>query len=316
MNLLDIVNLNISFPSKTGVVRASDGVALQIRQGEVLCLVGESGCGKTIVALSIMRLLPRNAQINGQILFNGKNLLSLQEKEMRRIRGRDIAMIFEQPTRCLNPVLSVGDQIAEAVRIHEKCSRKASKKRAVDMMGLVGIPSPQRRYHQYPHEFSGGMAQRVMIAMALVFKPALLIADEPTTSLDVTIQAQIMKLLKELVAQFNTSLLLITHDLAVAAQLGDGLAVMYAGGIVEKGRLNDVFRTPRHPYTQALVKVASCEGPAPVNGTVPELSRLPSGCRFHPRCPSSWDLCSRRMPEMQSGVSCHLRSSTESGAKN
>jgi peptide/nickel transport system ATP-binding protein len=316
MNLLDIVNLNISFPSKAGIVRASDGINLQIGQGEVLCLVGESGCGKTIVALSIMRLLPKNAHINGKILFNGKNLFSLQKKEMRKIRGRDIAMIFEQPTSCLNPVLCVGDQIAEAVRIHEKCSREASKKRAVDMMGLVGIPSPHKRYHQYPHEFSGGMAQRAMIAMALAFRPSLLIADEPTTSLDVTIQAQIMKLLKELVAQFNTSLLLITHDLGVAAQMGDSLAVMYAGGIVEKGRLNDVFRTPRHPYTQALVKVASCEGPAPVNGTVPELSRLPSGCRFHPRCPLAQDRCGLRIPKMQSGVSCHLRGSTELGVEN
>lgn len=316
MNLLDIVNLNISFPSKTGIVRASDGVALQIRQGEVLCLVGESGCGKTIVALSIMRLLPRKAQINGKILFNGKNLFSLKEKEMRKIRGRDIAMIFEQPTRCLNPVLSVGDQIAEAVRIHEKCSRKASKKKAADMMGLVGIPSPQRRYHQYPHELSGGMAQRVMVAMALVFRPSLLIADEPTTSLDVTIQAQIMKLLKELVSQFNTSLLLITHDLGVAAQMGASLAVMYAGGIVEKGRLDDVFRAPRHPYTRALVEVVSCEGPAPVNGTVPELSRLPSGCRFHPRCPLAQDICSKRSPKMQSGVSCHFCGSTELGTEN
>lgn len=315
MNLLDIVDLNISFPTKAGVVRASDGVTLEIKQGEVLCLVGESGCGKTIVALSIMRLLPRKALINGTILFDGKNLLSLQENEMRKMRGRNIAMIFEQPMRCLNPVLSVGDQIAEAVRIYEKCSRKASKEKAVDMMELVGIPSPHRRYRQYPHEFSGGMAQRVMIAMALGYRPSLLIADEPTTSLDVTIQAQIMNLLKKLVAQFNTSLLLITHDLGVAAQMGDSLAVMYAGGIVEKGRLDDVFKTPRHPYTQALVKVASCDEPAPVNGTVPELSRLPSGCRFHPRCPLAQDLCSKSMPKMQSGVSCHLHGLTELRAK-
>lgn len=235
---------------------------------------------------------------------------------MRKIRGRDIAMIFEQPARCLNPVLSVGDQIAEAVRIHAKCSRKASRQRAVDMMDCVGISSPHRRYRQYPHEFSGGMAQRVMIAMALVFRPSLLIADELTTSLDVTIQAQIMVLLKELVAQFNTSLIMITHDLGVAAQMGDRLAVMYAGGIVEKGRLNDVFKTPRHPYTQALVKAASCKGLVPVNGTVPELSRLPSGCRFHPRCPLAQDLCSKRMPRMQSGVSCHLCSSKALGTEN
>lgn len=313
MNLLDIVKLNISFPTRAGVVRASDGVTLKIRQGEVLCLVGESGCGKTILALSIMQLLPGKAQINGKIFFNGKNLFSLQEKQMRKMRGRDIAMIFEQPTRCLNPVLSVGDQIAEAVRIHEKCSRKASKKRAVDMMGLVGIPSPHSRYRQYPHEFSGGMAQRVMIAMALVFRPSLLIADEPTTSLDVTIQAQIMYLLKKLVVQFNTSLLLITHDLGVAAQMGDRIAVMYAGTVVEKGRLGDVFKTLRHPYTRALVKVASCDGQAPVNGAVPELSRLPSGCRFHPRCPWAQDICSKRIPRMQNGASCHLLGPTAYG---
>jgi oligopeptide/dipeptide ABC transporter ATP-binding protein len=311
MNVLDIVNLNISFPTKAGVVQASDGVTLKIRRGEVLCLVGESGCGKTMVALSIMGLLPGKALIDGKILFNDKNLFSLQEKEMRRVRGRDIAMIFEQPARCLNPVLSVGDQIAEAIRSHEKCSRKASRQRAVDMMGLVGIPSPRSRYGQYPHEFSGGMAQRVMIAMALVFRPCLLIADEPTTSLDVTIQAQIIHLLKGFVAQFNTSLLLITHDLGVAAQIGDRIAVMYAGGIVEKGRLVDVFKTPRHPYTRALVKVASSEDLAPVNGAVPELSRLPSGCRFHPRCSLARDLCSKRRPKMQGGVSCHLLGSTE-----
>jgi len=306
VDLLRISNLRVSFPTKAGVVQASDGVNLEINQGESLCLVGESGCGKTIVALSIVRLLPENAQISGEIRFKGKNLLSLAKEEMRRIRGREIAMVFEQPATCLNPVFTVGDQIAEAVRVHEKCSKKESKERAIELMEMVGIPSPQKRYNQYPHEFSGGMQQRAMIAIALAFRPSLLIADEPTTSLDVTIQAQIMELLKDLVSKFRTSLFLITHDLAVAAEMCDKVAVMYAGDVMEKGRVSQVFKQPKHPYTKALLEAISEDGLRPIKGSVPELTRPPTGCKFHPRCPLATDACREVRPEMKNGVRCHL----------
>jgi len=306
MELLQISNLHVSFPTKAGVVRASDGVNLEIKQGESLCLVGESGCGKTIVALSIMRLLPQNAQISGEICFKGKNLLSLGKEEMRKIRGREIAMIFEQPATCVNPVFTVGDQIIEAVRVHQKCSRKKAKERAIELMEMVGIPSPQKRFNQYPHEFSQGMQQRVMIAIALAYSPALLIADEPTTSLDVAIQAQIMGLLKDLVAKFKTSLFLITHDLGVAAEMCDSVAVMYAGEIMEQGRVSEVFKYPKHPYTKALLGAISNDGLKPIKGSVPELTSLPSGCKFHPRCPLARGVCQEVRPEMKNGVRCHL----------
>lgn len=306
MSLLNIVDLNISFPAKAGVVRASDGVSLEIKPGESLCLVGESGCGKTIVALSIMRLLPQSARISGEIRFKGGNLLSLREKEMKRIRGREIAMIFEQPSTCLNPVFTVGDQIAEAVRVCRKCSGKEAGQRAVELMKVVGIPSPGKRYLQYSHEFSGGMQQRAMIAIALAFRPSLLIADEPTTSLDVTIQAQVMGLLKELTAKFKTSLFLITHDLGVAAEMCDSVIVMYAGEIVEKGHIGRLFKEPRHPYSKALLGAISDNELRPIEGSVPELTRLPAGCRFHPRCPMARDVCREVRPQMKNGVRCHL----------
>ncbi|MBT9148990.1 MAG: ABC transporter ATP-binding protein [Dehalococcoidia bacterium] len=306
MGLLQINNLHVNFPTKAGVVRASDGVSLEIKQGESLALVGESGCGKTIVALSIMRLLPEDARISGEIRFEGKNLLSLGKEEIREIRGREIAMIFEQPATCLNPVFTVGDQISEAVRVHNNCSRKESKERAIELMEMVGIPSPQKRCGQYPHEFSGGMQQRVMIAIALALSPSLLIADEPTTSLDVTIQAQIMELLKDLIAKFKTSLFLITHNLGVAAEMCDNVAVMYAGEIVERGRLSEVFEYPRHPYTKALLGAISNDGLRPIKGSVPELTRLPNGCRFHPRCPQAENVCRKVRPEMRFKVRCHL----------
>ncbi|MBW2079205.1 MAG: ABC transporter ATP-binding protein [Deltaproteobacteria bacterium] len=306
MDLLRISNLHVSFPTKAGVVWASDGVDLEIKQGESLCLVGESGCGKTIVALGIMRLLPENARVNGEICFKEKNLLSLGKEEMRKIRGREIAMIFEQPATCLDPVFAVGDQIAEAVRVHEKCSKKEARERSVELMEMVGIPSPQKRFRQHPHEFSGGMQQRAMIAIALAYNPSLLIADEPTTSLDVTIQAQIMELLKDLISKFKTSLFLITHDLGVAAEMCDGVAVMYAGEILEKGRVNEVFKYPKHPYTKALLGAISNDRLKPIKGSVPELTSLPSGCKFHPRCPLARDVCRDVRPEMKNGVRCHL----------
>ena len=302
--LLAIYDLNVLFPSASGLVQASDGVSLNIGPGESLCLVGESGCGKTIVALGIMRLLPANAYLSGRIEFKGRNILDLTPDEMRNLRGRKIAMIFEQPTSCLNPVLRIGEQIAEAVQCHEMCSRKTAKKRTIELMSLVGLPAPQKLYSQYPHEFSGGMVQRAMIALSLAFRPDLLIADEPTTSLDVTIQAQIIDLLKSLIERFNTALLLITHDLGVAAELCTHVAVMYAGGIVEHGPLQDVMVHPRHPYTQALVRAVAGDDNHLIEGAVPELSRLPNGCRFHPRCPQAETNCAIIRPPLKNGLRC------------
>lgn len=222
-------------------------------------------------------------------------------------------MIFEQPATCFNPVLTVGEQIAEAVRIHEYCSRRASKERAIELMEVVGIADPHRRCNQYPHEFSGGMIQRAMIAMALAFEPALLIADEPTTSLDVTVQAQIIEILQDIKGRFGTSLLLITHDLAVASQLCDRAAVMYAGSILEKGSSREIFSSPRHPYTRALLAAASGDGSGVIRGTVPELTDLPPGCRFHPRCPLARPVCREAMPDINNGVRCHLYERSPAG---
>ncbi|MCK4242334.1 MAG: ABC transporter ATP-binding protein [Dehalococcoidia bacterium] len=304
--LLKVANLKVSFPTRYGIVRALDRVNLEIREGEPLCLVGESGCGKTTIALSLMRLLPENAQISGEIWFKGNDLLQLGKDEMRKIRGREIAMIFEHPATCLNPVFAVGGQIAEAVRLHRKCSRKEARERALELMEMVGIPSPQERYGQYPNEFSGGMQQRAMIATALAYTPSLLIADEPTTALDVTVQAQILELLKDLISNFNTSLFLITHDLAVAAEMCDNVAVMYAGEIVEQRSMREVFNNPKHPYTIALLSAISDNGLRPIKGSVPSLTNLPTGCRFHPRCSLAEDICKELRPEMENGVRCHL----------
>ncbi len=306
MPLLEVNDLDIGFPTQAGVVKASSRVSLRIEPGQTLCLAGESGCGKSIVALSIMRLLPPDAQISGEIKWKGRNLLALPEKRMRQIRGREIAMIFEQPSRCLNPVLKVGEQIAEAIVVHDRCARKAARKKAVEMMALVDIASPEKRFHQYPHEFSGGMVQRVMIAMALVFRPHLLIADEPTTALDPTVQQQIIELIEELSVRFGTAVLLITHDLGVAARLADTAAVMYAGSIIETGSMRQVLGTPGHPYTRALVGAASNRCFRPIPGMVPELSSLPQGCLFHPRCDQAMAVCRHQMPQMCNGVRCHL----------
>jgi peptide/nickel transport system ATP-binding protein len=307
MNLLDIADLNVSLPTSAGVVHASNGVTLSVRQGETHCLIGESGCGKTIVALGIMRLLPENAKVSGKIVFNGKNLFSLSEKEMRKIRGREIAIIFEQPQSCLNPVFSVGYQIAEAVRIHEKCSVKASEEKAIELMTMVKIPDAERKYRQYPHEYSGGMAQRAMIAMAMALQPSLLIADEPTTSLDTVIRAQIMAILKDLVTRFGTSLILITHDLEAAFRICEYAAVMYAGYIVEERPVRDILKTPKHPYTKALISAVSGETSSSIRGYLPELTRLPTGCPFHPRCEISRKICTEVIPQIKKGVRCHLQ---------
>jgi oligopeptide/dipeptide ABC transporter ATP-binding protein len=306
MNILEIKNLNIVFPGRETAVTVTDDVSLEIGRGESLCLVGESGCGKTMVALAVMSLLPDYAAVNGKIYFEGRDLLAMSGREMRKVRGRDISMIFEQPVTCLNPVLTVGEQIAEVFRYHEKVSRKDSKEKTIKLMCKVGIDMAEKRYHYYPHEFSGGMIQRMMIAMALACKPTLLVADEPTTSLDVTIQAQIIGLLKDLTKQFDTALLLITHDLGIATYLCNKVAVMYAGSIVEYGLLKEIFSTPRHPYTLSLLKAAAGQEDYLLDGYVPEFSDLPNGCRFHPRCYWKQNICREVTPQMVSGVRCHL----------
>ncbi|MCL6557676.1 MAG: ABC transporter ATP-binding protein [Firmicutes bacterium] len=306
-SLLVIKNLNVNFRTRAGLVRAANGVSLEIRKGETLALVGESGCGKTIIALAIMRLLVENALITGEILFRGQNLLGLNEEEMRNIRGREIAAIFEQPASCLNPVMQIGEQIAEAVMAHEKCPKREAKMRAKEIMEMVGIPAV--RYRNYPHEFSGGMQQRAMIAMALACRPSLLIADEPTTALDVTVQAQILELLKELTLKNNTAMLLITHDLGIIAEMADTVAVMYAGTILERGSIKSILKNPQHPYTMALLGAIGEEELNPLPGSVASLCALPPGCPFHPRCVLAGEICFRKMPELisynGSKVRCH-----------
>ncbi|BBO89608.1 ABC transporter ATP-binding protein [Desulfosarcina ovata subsp. ovata] len=302
----DINNLNVSLPTASGVVQASRDVSLTIGKGEAHCIAGESGCGKTIVALAIMRLLPKNAITRGKIIFNGTNLFHLSEKEMRDIRGNHIAMVFEQPQSCFNPVYTVGDQLSEAVRIHERCSSSAAREKAITLMTQVNIPDPRKRYDQYPHEYSGGMVQRAMIAMAMALKPALLIADEPTTALDVTTRSHVVSLIKTFVAEFNTALLLITHDLGLAFQLCENISIMYAGRIVESGQIEDIQKMPQHPYTQALMHAFSNDASAPIGGMAPELTKLPTGCPFHPRCKNRMRICHEVEPQVKNGVRCHL----------
>ncbi len=301
MSLLEVRNLKTYFATRKGEVRSVDDVSFTVELGETLSLVGESGCGKSVTALSIMRLLSSPGRIvGGEVLFEGRNLLKLSEKEMRAISGDDIAMIFQDPMTSLNPVLTVGEQIAEAIRLHRKVSKREAWSQAIEGMRDVAIPSPETRAKSYPHEMSGGMRQRVMIAMALACDPKLLIADEPTTALDVTIQAQILDLLKELREKRNLALLLITHDLGVVAETADRVAVMYAGKIVEEASVAELFSHPRHPYTEGLLRAVprldeKRQGRMlrlqTIEGTVPNPLELPPGCRFAPRCPHAKDKC-------------------------
>ena len=293
-HLLEVRSLQTHFPTRAGLVRAVDGVSFHLDRGELLGLVGESGCGKSITALSIMRLIaPPGKIVAGEMVFDGKNLLQLSEQEMRQIRGDDIAMIFQDPMTSLNPVFTVGEQIAEALRLHRKLSRKNARLAAIDAMREVAIPDPARRADDYPHQLSGGMRQRVMIAMALACNPKLLIADEPTTALDVTIQAQILELLDELRKSRELAVLLITHDLGVVAEVADRVAVMYTGKIVEESTVEELFARPRHPYTEGLLRsvpkltaehVAKKERLETIEGVVPSPTYLPPGCHFAPRC--------------------------------
>jgi oligopeptide/dipeptide ABC transporter ATP-binding protein len=281
-----------------------DGVSLKLHRGETLGLVGESGCGKSVTSLSIMRLIGMPGKtVGGNIWFNGKDLLKLSEEEMCKIRGNQISMIFQQPTSCLNPVFRVGDQISEVLMLHRGMSRDQAMKRTIELLSMVGIPSAKSRAQSYPHEMSGGMCQRVMIAMAQACEPELLIADEPTTALDVTIQAQILELMKDLKSNFNTAIILITHDLGVVAEMADNVVVMYAGHIVEEAEVNQLFDQPKHPYTQGLLASIPVLGQIKdrldvIPGSVPNLRNLPPGCRFANRCPHVMDICRKEDPAL------------------
>jgi oligopeptide/dipeptide ABC transporter ATP-binding protein len=307
--LLEVKNLKTYFYTEDGVVRAVDGVSFEVYPGEVLGLVGESGCGKSVTSLSIMRLISKPGRIDeGEILLDGENLLNLPEAEMIKVRGNRISMIFQQPQTALNPVFKVGDQLAEVLDVHQDLGKEAGWKRAVALLKMVGVPDPERRAEAYPHELSGGMAQRVMIAMALACVPELLIADEPTTALDVTIQAQILDLMRDLRTEMGTSVILITHDLGVVAEMAERVAVMYAGEIVEQTDVNTLFDQPLHPYTQGLIGSIPVLGQikeklAVIPGSVPNLVNLPPGCRFAPRCQARFKyactICAEVKPELE-----------------
>lgn len=296
--LLEIIDLRIYFHTDDGVLKAVDGVSLGIQPGETLGLVGESGCGKSVTAFSILKLVqsPPAEYAGGQIKLRGEDLLAYSEAQIRRVRGNDISIIFQEPMSSLNPILSVGQQITEAIRAHQKISRREARQLAIRMLQRVGIASPETRFDDYPHQMSGGMKQRVMIAMALVCRPQLLIADEPTTALDVTIQAQILDLLRELQSELGMSVLLITHDLGVVAETCDRVAVMYAGKIVERAQVDDLFDQPKHPYTHGLLKsvptLTQGRGElAVIPGAVPSPLDFPSGCRFRTRCSLAQEVC-------------------------
>lgn len=303
--LLEVKNLMTYFYTKAGVAPAVDGVSFSIDKGKTLCVVGESGCGKSITALSIMRLVPDppGRIVGGEVLLEGRDLLQLDERSMREIRGRDISMIFQEPMTSLNPVMTVGGQIIEAMQMHGRIGGKEARGIAIDMLDMVKIPDPKKRVDEYPHQMSGGMRQRVMIAMALCCKPKLLIADEATTALDVTIQAQILHLIRDLRSRLDTSVLFITHDLAVVSQIADEVVVMYAGNIVERGGVREIFGDPMHPYTRSLLRCIpdmkdKNKTLHVIKGMVPSLYALPQGCAFCPRCEEAVSQCQTEKPEL------------------
>jgi oligopeptide/dipeptide ABC transporter ATP-binding protein len=307
--LLEVKNLRTTFFTSDGAVHAVDNVSFNVRRGEAVALVGESGCGKSVTAMSIMRLVATPGKITaGEIRFKGRDLTKLTERQMRDVRGNDIAMVFQEPMTSLNPVFKIGAQVAEAIRIHRKVGKKEAWKQAGDMLDLVSIPDPHKRLHDYPHQLSGGMRQRVMIAIALSCDPELLIADEPTTALDVTIQAQIMELLTSLQKKLGLAVLLITHDLGVVAEFCERVVVMYTGRVVEEAPVRDLFANPAHPYTRGLLKslpsVTAVNTPeartrlATIEGMVPPLTNLPQGCKFNPRCPDVMDICLGKEPAL------------------
>ncbi|MFM9282350.1 ABC transporter ATP-binding protein [Paenibacillus jiagnxiensis] len=301
--ILQVQQLKTRFKTDHGPVAVVDGVDFSIRKGETLGVVGESGCGKSVTSLSIMRLLSVNGSAEGQILFKDKNLLSISEKQMQKIRGNEIAMIFQEPMTSLNPLHTVGSQIEEVVLLHRRVSRAEAKKRAIDMLKAVGMPRPEEIYGEYPHQLSGGMRQRVMIAMAMSCDPELIIADEPTTALDVTIQAQILELMQEVKEKTGTSIMLITHDLGVVAEMCDRVIVMYAGQVVEEAEVDVLFEEPKHPYTIGLMKSIPELGDEreyldTIPGSVPLAHQMPKGCRFAPRCSHAMQICHEREPAL------------------
>ena len=316
--LLEVKDLKVHFPTDDGLVKAVDGVSFQVMPGETLGVVGESGSGKSVSFLTVMGLITsKQAVIEGEVIFQGQDLLKIPVEEMRHIRGDKISMIFQDPMTSLHPFYKVGAQIAEAIRAHEKISKKEAMEQSVEMLRRVGIPKPDERANQYPHEFSGGMRQRAMIAMALSLNPDLLIADEPTTALDVTVQAQILDLIDRLQEEFNASVVIITHDLGVVAEHCDHLQVMYAGKIAEQGTANDIYYSPHHPYAWGLLgSIARLDEEGkerlkPIKGLPPSLIFVPPGCAFHPRCPYAFDRCKEEIPELlpidgHHAAACHL----------
>ncbi|MGP4106144.1 ABC transporter ATP-binding protein [Virgibacillus sp. L01] len=302
--ILEVNDLHVTFSTYGGTVKAVRGVNFHLNKGETLAIVGESGCGKSVTSNAIMRLIPDppGKISNGTITFNGKDLTNLPEKEMRSIRGFDISMIFQDPMTALNPTLTIGTQLVEGLQQHYKTSGTDAKAKAIEMMDLVGIPNPQERLKQYPHQFSGGMRQRIVIAMALICEPELLIADEPTTALDVTIQAQILELFDRIQKKMGVSIILITHDLGVVAKIADRIAVMYAGKIIEVGSRREIFYNPEHPYTKGLLKSVprldlQGEKLIPIDGTPPDLFSPPKGCPFTARCPFAMEVCDKVYPD-------------------
>ncbi|MGM0689677.1 MAG: ABC transporter ATP-binding protein [Bacillota bacterium] len=303
LSMLNVSNLKVEFITDRSKILALDGVGISLDKGKTLGLVGESGCGKSVTALAVMGLLPAHATISGEVLFKNRNLLKLKKSEMAKIRGNQISMIFQEPMTSLNPVFTIEYQLAEVFKLHRGKSGKEISPVIIELLDMVGIPNPERRMKDYPHQLSGGMRQRVMIAMAMACEPDILIADEPTTALDVTIQAQILELMKELQKSHDTGLLIITHDLGVIAQIADQVAVMYAGHIMEYSSVNTLFAKPLHPYTTGLLKTIPSISKKQfrleeIKGTVPHMSSVPPGCRFHERCSERIDICSQEIPPL------------------
>ncbi len=296
--LLSLEDLKISFRVNGGITKeALRGVSFSVFEGEIYCLLGESGSGKSVLLKSILGLLPPNAEVSGRVIFDGKNLLELSQKELSRFRGSRISMIFQEPMTALNPTMKVGEQVAEVLRFHFGLSTKEAEKKVVALLAELGIPEPEHRYHQYPHNFSGGMRQRIVIAMAVVANPELILADEPTTALDVTVQSQILHLLKVLVARRGASMIFVTHDFSVVAEIGDRVGVMYRGVLVEEGRVEEVLRFPKHPYTKALIEAIPVPGRPLVSFSVPKENVPTEGCPYVVRCPVKIGKCFESMPD-------------------